>query len=115
MEKLKFIWERIKARGLAHSIILIILVIIWLPTLTPDDFITIPFLIALFGFKVYITVALIIIAVSLVYFNGKLDKLKSLLKRPRKKEIKKICKKMHKNETAINKCIKKNVLRNFDK
>jgi len=115
MEKLKFLWERAKARGLAHSIILIILIIIWLPTLTPDDFITIPFLITLLGFKIYITIALIIIAASLVYFNGKLDKLKSLLKRPRKKEIKKICRKIHKSETAINKCIKKNVLRNFAK
>ena len=115
MEKIKFIWERIKARGLAHSIILIVLIIIWLPTLTPDDLITIPLLITLFGFRVYLTVALIIIAVSLVYLNGRLDKIKSLLKRPRKREIKKICKKMHKNESAVNKCIKKNVLRNFEK
>lgn len=109
MQQLKFIWERIKEKKLSHLIILIVLALIWLPTLTSEDLITIPFLITLLGFKVYLTITLIIVSLILIFFNGKFKAVKSLMKKPKESETRKICKKLYKTEKAINKCIKNNI------
>lgn len=112
-ENLKFIWERVKEKKIVHGVIILALLLIWLPN-SIQDLITIPFLISLIGFKVYLSIAFVLIAAAIIFLNGKLGRIKSLLKRPKRQEIKKICKKMHKNENAVNKCIKNQVIKNFE-
>jgi len=118
MEKLKFFWERIKEKKLGYLILLVILALVWLPTFTGEDLFTVIPLITILGFKVYLTIAIIIIGL-LIFFvsNGKLNlkSIKSLFKKPKDKEVKRICAKMHKTETAVNTCIKRNVMKNFSK
>ena len=105
----RFIWERIKEKKLAHSIVLIALLIVWLPTLTPDDFIFIPVLIKFLGFKIYLTIALILISLTLIFLNGKFSKVKSLTKNVTESEAERICKKIHSSKEAITECIAKNI------
>lgn len=104
MPELKFIWERIKQRKLGYLIIVIALALIWLPTLTPDDWILIPLIIGLLGLKVYLTIAFILIGVILFNFS----KVKPLMSKPSESEAERVCKKLHTTEQEINACIKKN-------
>src|SRR3990167_652306 len=102
--QIKFIWERIKQRKLGYLIIVIALALIWLPTLTPDDWFFIPLIIGFLGLKVYLTIALILIGIILFNFS----KIKPLMKEPNEKETERVCRKMHTEEKDINACIKKN-------
>ncbi len=110
MPELKFIWERIKQRKLGYLIIVIALALIWLPTLTPDDWIFIPLIIGFLGLKVYLTIALILIGIILFNFN----KVKPLMEKPDEKEAEKVCKNLYKTEKEINVCIKKNAEKSGD-
>ena len=102
--QIKFIWERIKQRKLGYLVIVIALALIWLPTLTPDDFVIVPLIIGFLGLKVYLTIALILIGIILFNFS----KVKPLMKEPNGAETEKVCRKMHTAEKDINACIKKN-------
>ena len=102
--QIKFIWERIKQRKLGYLVIVIALALIWLPTLTPDDFVIVPLIIGFLGLKVYLTIALILIGVILFNFS----KVKPLMKEPSESETERVCRKMHTEEKDINACIKKN-------
>ena len=104
MPEIKFIWERIKQRKLGYLVIVIALALIWLPTLTPDDWIVIPIIIGFLGLRVYLTIAFILIGVILFNFN----KVKPLINKPNGSEAERVCKKLYKTETEINACIKKN-------
>ena len=77
--------------------------LIWLPN-GIDDIITLPILITLFGFKVYLTIAFILIGVILFNFN----KIKPLINKPNGSEAERVCKKLYETEKDINVCIKKN-------
>ena len=85
-------------------VIVIALALIWLPTLTPDDFVIIPLIIGFLGLKVYLTIALILIGIILFNFS----KVKPLMKEPSENETERVCRKMHTEEKEINACIKKN-------
>lgn len=104
MPEIKFIWERIKQRKLGYLVIVIALALIWLPTLTPDDWVFIPLIIGFLGLKVYLTIAFILIGVILFNFS----KVKPLMSKPNGSEAERVCKKLHDNENEINACIKKN-------
>lgn len=112
---LKFIWKRVKQRKLLYTVIVLVLALVWIPT-GIDDFITIPFLITLFGYKVYLTIALILVGV-LIFFtiNGRINEAKELMKKPSREEAKKVCTALYKKEEDIRACIKKNVMKNFEK
>ena len=77
--------------------------LIWLPS-GIDDIITLPILITLFGFKVYLTIAFLIIGIIL--FNFK--KIKPLMEKPNGSETERVCKKIYETEKEINACIRKN-------
>ena len=102
--QIKFIWERIKQRKLGYLVIVIALALIWLPTLTPDDFVIVPLIIGFLGLKVYLTIALILIGIILFNFS----KVKPLMKEPSESETERVCRKLHTTEKDINACIKKN-------
>ena len=104
MAQIKFVWERIKQRKLGYLVIVIALALIWLPTLTPDDWLFIPLIIGFLGLKIYLTIALFIIGIILFNFS----KVKPLMSKPSESETEKVCKKLHTAEKDINACIKKN-------
>ena len=110
MPEIKFVWERIKQRKLGYLVIVIALALIWLPTLTPDDWIFIPLIIGFLGLKVYLTVALVLIVIILFNFN----KVKPLMEKPNGKEAERVCKNLYKTENEINACVKKNAEKSGD-
>src|SRR3990167_7216857 len=99
--KARFLWERLKRRKLSFSLILLgIALYIFIPTGTPDDLITTLPLIRMFGWKIYLTITLILLG----FFLGN-GKMRSLFKKPTLKEAISICRKIERNRKDIQKCI----------